>query len=872
MAIQPQPKAVPFPIKGVDQNWEYGLQPDGTTPDASNVRAYDSILGRLRGGSRPGLSKWNATQINGSNAIRNITRIKTQVVETDPSDTLIYADKNGDRYVYAFTTSAGTKTTYIDLGVGVTIKHLVRDASGNIYILHSSIGGNFVSKYDNTGTVVWTNFTITLTTVGIPVIDAVRNRLVFLFGNIFYALDLDDGSTVLTNDFGALGPSGSISGQRTCIGSDNYYYLNGGDPLYLGNEAVVWKVGGDGTIIWRWVHDTGGVSATVHTSPGTNNILIVMNHHTGTTDYGKDTTSTLALANYWIVNQDGEIQTSASVNKDSNDKPRSAYLAADGDYYIGFKSSSAEVIFVVKYNSSDDSEAWDYFIASANAGSVEFIEEDSAGTSVIIGGTRETTWEGNDAGNASIWYLNADGTSMPTWDGDTGTTVLHAGVAHTTGFLESTTAEVVAVVCDEDIKAIRGGTLATPTGGAAAVAPAQWIDSVAAFGHIFFVDGGASLDYTIGYEASDDTITTWTASTAGTLQSKMRLLALYRGRVAGAGVMSDPHNWFMSAVADPFDFDYSPATVTATQAVAGNNSTVGEIGDVITALIPVDDDIMLFGGDHTIWALTGDPAAGGTIDSVSDKLGIAFGRAWCRDPDGTLYFFGSNNDVYRLANGSVVPENMTEFRIHKYLADIDLGSNYVIMAWDYIQQGLFITVVSQDFTSTDRVIFWEKRSDSWWTGDSYPAAIGPSMVYGYDSDDVTDRALIFGSLDGYLRQTDATATDDDGTAIVSRVRFAPITLGGSRSNMVNSEFEITMGLNSSNVTFRIFTDESAENVAGESTARFSKTVVAGRNSTIRQRVGANTIQPEIYAASGRWALGSIVSSGFLGGRSRRFSR
>lgn len=48
-----------FPFGGLDVTTEYELQKDGTTPVGVNVRVFEPSTGRGRGGSRPGLSKFN---------------------------------------------------------------------------------------------------------------------------------------------------------------------------------------------------------------------------------------------------------------------------------------------------------------------------------------------------------------------------------------------------------------------------------------------------------------------------------------------------------------------------------------------------------------------------------------------------------------------------------------------------------------------------------------------------------------------------------------------------------------------------------------------------------------------------------------------
>ncbi len=71
----PQSQDVPsaFPVGGVDVSCEFARQPAATTPDAVNVRSYDTLEARLRGGSRPGLSKWIDERVNGNALIQHLT-------------------------------------------------------------------------------------------------------------------------------------------------------------------------------------------------------------------------------------------------------------------------------------------------------------------------------------------------------------------------------------------------------------------------------------------------------------------------------------------------------------------------------------------------------------------------------------------------------------------------------------------------------------------------------------------------------------------------------------------------------------------------------------------------------------------------------
>lgn len=52
-----------FPAKGVDRSTSYEDQRPGTTPVATNVRFYEPMTDRARGGSRPGLTRFIDQQL-----------------------------------------------------------------------------------------------------------------------------------------------------------------------------------------------------------------------------------------------------------------------------------------------------------------------------------------------------------------------------------------------------------------------------------------------------------------------------------------------------------------------------------------------------------------------------------------------------------------------------------------------------------------------------------------------------------------------------------------------------------------------------------------------------------------------------------------
>lgn len=56
---------MPFPVNGTDVSDAFDSQHPNTTPDAMNVRTFEAITHRARGGSRPGLSKHINQKVGG---------------------------------------------------------------------------------------------------------------------------------------------------------------------------------------------------------------------------------------------------------------------------------------------------------------------------------------------------------------------------------------------------------------------------------------------------------------------------------------------------------------------------------------------------------------------------------------------------------------------------------------------------------------------------------------------------------------------------------------------------------------------------------------------------------------------------------------
>lgn len=321
------------------------------------------------------------------------------------------------------------------------------------------------------------------------------------------------------------------------------------------------------------------------------------------------------------------------------------------------------------------------------------------------------------------------------------------------------------------------------------LATSEFIQSTTLFSRVFWTDGETYLVYTPpranAFTTESGTVVVYESRTAGEVPPRGRLISAWRQRIVIANTSEDPHSWHMSRLGDPFDWDTAPAAVGPADAIAGANAVASQPPDVVNAIIPYNDDLLLFGGDHSINRLTGDPRAGGQIDLLSDVTGIAFGKAWTKDPDGLLYFFGSRGSVFVMTPGGM-PERLTRDSIERRMADIDLTAFRMRLVWNYREEGLHVfqvpipAVAGGLPTTSQAAWFWDKKSNAWWEDGFGATEIQPTAAGIIDSEQPQDRKVILGSGDGRVRFFDETNSNDDavGTDAVkidSRVLIGPFS-------------------------------------------------------------------------------------------------
>ena len=372
---------------------------------------------------------------------------------------------------------------------------------------------------------------------------------------------------------------------------------------------------------------------------------------------------------------------------------------------------------------------------------------------------------------------------------------------------------------------------------------------------LWFVDG---INY-VYYDVPTNTLNLWTA-TSGSLPEDAegnyaRLCCTWRGRMVLSGLIEDQANWFMSAVSEPQNWDYHPTSTTSTQAIAGNNAPQGKIGDMITGLIPYTDDVLICGGDHTLYMMRGDPMEGGQIDLISSTIGMAWGKAWCMDPNGIVYFFSNHNGVYSLVPGQA-PQRISQ-GIEQFVMDVDTGDYGIRLLWNDRQQGfhVFITLLEEPAVTTH--LFHEVRTGAWWDDSFANTDFNPLACCTFDGNQADDRVALIGSWDGYVRSIDHTAEDDDGTDIESEVWIGPLN-SKDLDRLRVKDLQAVIGQTSGDINYAVHVGETAEKALSSTAAESGTWTVetSGRNFTNLIRRSDHAIYIKLTSTN-QWSLESI---------------
>lgn len=303
-----------------------------------------------------------------------------------------------------------------------------------------------------------------------------------------------------------------------------------------------------------------------------------------------------------------------------------------------------------------------------------------------------------------------------------------------------------------------------------------------------------------------------------------RLMCGWRDRLVIAGWRFDPFNWAMSAAGDPTNWAFNPFPALETGAVIGNNSAAGLNPDVLTCIFAYSDEILMMGGSRSIYQMTGDPLSGGRIDLVTNEIGMAFGRPFCRDGSGVIYFMSNRGSIYRFAPGGL-PEQISD-PINQLVLGIDFDKNIVCSAWDERSYGAHFWI-SPVAAGPALHYFFDAHSGAFWQ-DQYQNTHNPFAAVSWEDGDPNQRFILIGCNDGVIRKLDINAKDDDGIAIQSSCAFGPIKDKDGQKLYI-SDLQCDLDLTSDAVTWKILSSRDAQSALSAGQVLGSGTFFAGRS-------------------------------------------
>jgi len=820
---------IPWPKGGYVENASFYDQPDLTTTRALNVRNFDAIERKDRGGQRTGISKYLDEQINSNNAIQALGSV---VLAFDSATIVI------DQTLFEETFSGYADAAFIDSVPAnwdefrVSGTTVTKTTDANREVRKVTDGSNSVMK---TGPITGANdtFNVMLIEQSLAIGSAYVVRIVFV---------------PPVNDSTAADRGGIMIGVR--------YDKAALDALSAGSGTTMNGV----NVGWQ---------AASSASSGVQTVQMRYSDTSNSTVFAGSAT---ALGSTFTVTNGVYVTMELRVNGDTFQvyvdnvligQFTSSVSSSNGGIVIGLSSSgnvsvnedrSPLIDLVQVFTGTTPASLRNTKIVAVAGGTIKTIDPDF-GLLLPTNGTGAQFTSGPTAiQDAYQKVYFADGFT-------TGYKVLDAKTNQVSDWIDSVTAGALPT----------GGTGTQYTITAVDTSTRQFtvaqnLSAIVSAGDYIVVSN--SLDdsansnrdndgsYTVAsVSGTGPTIITVnqtvpSTSVSGTLavgNVACRILALFAGSIFASGLETDPQNWFCSASGDPNNWDYFPTVTSQIQAVAGNNGLAGRLGDVITALAPYNDDTMVMGGANSLAVMRGHPAAGGAIDLISQKIGIVGPTAWTFDSGSNFYFF-SVNGFYRMDLNSFQPVLLSQKKLDQTFSGINTSLFRVLLTYDPEWQGvhIFFTPKSQP-TAAPIHYFWDERSDAFWP-DEYPITIGPTAILRYNADDPEDSALLLGSWDGYLRSFDSASMDDDGTVITSYCQFTPITPGSAVATSRLHDIVVILDADSNAATLKLYagdTPEAAVDNVVAGNVKISKALVAGRNSPVRQRLSQNSVVMEI---------------------------
>lgn len=291
-------------------------------------------------------------------------------------------------------------------------------------------------------------------------------------------------------------------------------------------------------------------------------------------------------------------------------------------------------------------------------------------------------------------------------------------------------------------------------------------------------------------------------ATAGVVPNPVQLCCEWRSRL----VTATGTQVIMSRINVPTDWDTSQIAVDPGSAVdLSEQQQAGLIGTIpspITALMPAGNQVLAFGCVDSVWAMVGDPGAGGTIVNLNRGSGVFGANAWCRDDAGNLFW--ANNSGLFVWTGNGLPVNLSFNQYNQFFQNIDGSNDTVTLQFDpkfwyiyiFVQPnngsaGTHLTVDLRQWQATGQAGFWPIQ---------LPAQVGPYCSTFVNGGNTAQRSIVMGGGTGGLFTFNTTGAYSGATyldlgtyGITNSITLGPLHVVPPVTDVIVNAIDMTFG-------------------------------------------------------------------------------
>jgi len=861
---------VGFPVNGLSAVTPFSSQEAGTSPDMLNMVPFD-VSGRLRGDGRPGLKKFSDLR-PASTVVQCLTNLSSTFVKPvlGDGDAVINGKLGSASPGFAFK-SAGAGTN-ADVASSNTYLASVFGPDGKCYVVEHSGTTVKLSRYQTDGVTVdysVTIFTASATPASVDVTGlTIDEDTVYLWyqkvaniGEGVLRLNSSDG----TNRDSTTGGvwlyreplathiekvfAGVSTPSWTVVGTTAHSAMK----VFAGRLAIVGAplkdggAGGEHELVLYIVDVKTGIIDAVHdlgldgtaTSPdkgiildlefGLDGFVYVLMKDSGTSNVQYIRKVDTAGNGIWEIT----IPNTQTVNSICWNPDRSLLAAAGTNAMVTGQSLvliDPDSKGVVDYASPTpvSPAVTEWHMVRCDAGGNYILFRNVASAAVHkCSPTFVTVWTGDatatDQARASVNTFWNSGTDEQGSSRHQVTLQIHGGVART--ITESSFGTVAQA-------AVTGRHLSTV---ATRIYDAK-------YGVLTFFADGYNARYYDGSDGANGTMKNWDDELSyGALPSDMnggfQYIEVWDQRVLIFGLSDDPSNYYFSARGNPFDWKLESGITGA--AISGRLSPAGLFPEKLNSAIPYNEDLLILGGDHSMYQMTLDPAVDATLDLISDTVGMAPGRSWCKDGYGSVYFFGNNGGLYQLSLNAP-PKRISNQTIDQQLVDVDVRNSSIQLVWDAPRQGIWI-FIRPDNGDAQTQYFYDFRTEGFFPIKFANPDYNPVSVEVRDLDEPKDRRVLLGCADGYVRTFDDLIRLDDGNKFDKYFVCGPwVSRGGVGQSVMVDQMSVAVGTDV-NMNAEILSGKSAEAAATETRSKYRAAVRSDRHNISTPRIRGNAV-------------------------------